>query len=97
MTPEEQVRRAQRADALLNDDLFKDAIKKLRDDAMDAFKSAKTTDDFLKARALYDTTETFANVFINVIRGGEFAARRIEDAKALKKPPKHIGPTHAFR
>ena len=97
MTPEEQVRRAQRAELLLNDDLFKEAIKKLRDEALDQFKTAQDNTEFLKARALYDTTETFANVFINIIRGGEFAVRKIADAEARKKPPKHIGPTHAFR
>ena len=98
MTPEEQVRRAQRADLLLNDDLFKEAIKKLRDEALDQFKTAQDQDGFLKARALYDTTETFANVFINIIRGGEFAVRRIEDAKrrkpAVKAADKFV-PRHA--
>ena len=91
MTPEEQVRRAQRAELLLNDDLFKEAIKKLRDEALDQFKTAQDNTEFLKARALYDTTETFANVFINIIRGGNLRCARSRTRRRGRSRPNISG------
>lgn len=85
MTPEEQVRRAQRADQFLNDDLFSDALKKLRDEAMESFKTAKTNEDFLKARALYDVTEEFMNAFLGVVRDGEFCGAEDRSRKGAEE------------
>ncbi len=90
MTPEDQIRRAQRANAFLTDELFTEAMKKLRDNAMEQFKSAKTFEDFQKARATHDVTEDFMNVFIGLVRDGQFAAKKIQ------KPPPNA-PVHAFR
>lgn len=95
MTNEERVRRAQRADMLAQDDLFKDAIAKLRDDAMEKFKAAQTQDDFLKARAQYDVTESFLNVFIGLVRDGQMAQERIDRAKPKVKPGDQFVPRHS--
>lgn len=87
MTPEEQVARAQRADMLLKDDLFKEAIDKLHKGAIESFKGAKTNEEFYKARALYEVTENFMNAFVSVIRDGQMAQHRLLEIEKLKKPP----------
>jgi hypothetical protein len=101
MTPEEQLRRAQRAELLAQDDLFKDAIAKLHADALEKFKAAKTNDDFLRARVQYDLTENFLNVFIGIVRDGQVAKMKIEAAKQAKEKPTlkkadRFTPRHAF-
>lgn len=99
MTREEEIRRAQLANQFLGDDLFKDAMKKLRDHAMEQFKSAKTFEEFQRARATHDVTEEFMNVFIGIIRDGEYAAKRMDADNKLKKPELKPGdkfvPSHA--
>src|SRR3990167_3009795 len=89
MTPEDELRRAQRADGILNDDLFKEAIKALRDDAMDKFKSASPGDlpSLADARMRYDVTESFVNTFMKFMRDGQFAKVKIDDAEKKKRPP----------
>ena len=87
MTPEEQVRRAQRADLLLNDDLFKEAIAKIKQGAFDQFKEANAADirTMQVAHMLFTVAQLFEGYFDKTIRDGEFAVRKIEDAKR-KRP-----------
>lgn len=83
------IRRAQRAELIINDDLFKEAIQTLRDQALAEFKAAKPgkADDLLTARSLYDATERFINIFANIIRDGQYAKIKEDEAKLKKKPP----------
>ncbi len=94
MSPEDELARAQAAKRILDDDLFKDAVKAMRDRAMESFKAAKPDDaDALnQARTLYQVTEDFVNWFATTMAGGQIAQRRIDEAK-----PKTAGPVHAYR
>ena len=87
MSIESDLRRGQRAEAILNDDLFKEAVLALRNRALDAFKSAKAgdTDALSQARTLYDVTESFFGLFAGYVRDGQFAQIK---AETLKKPAK---------
>jgi hypothetical protein len=86
LSPEEELARAQNAKRILDDDLFKEAVKAMRDQAMDAFKTAKPSDaDALsQARTLYQVTEDFVNWFATKMAGGQIAQRRIDDAAKAK-------------
>lgn len=84
MTEEERIRRAQHAERLLADDLFKEMIGKARDHALEKFKQAKPADlsALANARTYYDVTETFINDLNSVVNDGKIAQRNAE----LKKP-----------
>lgn len=87
MTDDEAtVRRAQRAELLLNDDLVKDALKAIRDKALTDFKTSKPDDiDALRvARLGFDAAEQFVNIFVNHVRSGKMAEERIKRVEALK-------------
>ena len=80
---EVDIRRAQRAEMILNDDLFKEAVQKLRDGSLEDFKSAKPgdTEALLNARMSYDAIERFINIFAGIIRNGKYTKLRMDEAK----------------
>lgn len=86
LSPEEELARSQAAKRILDDNLFKDAVKAMRDEAMASFKAAKPgdTDALTQARTLYQVTEDFVNWFATTMAGGIIAQRRIDDAAKLK-------------
>lgn len=83
MTGDDEIRLAQRAERLLNDDMFKSAVQAIRDKALDEFKAAKPGDieALQDARMLYEATERFINVFTSILRDGHYAQRRADEAK----------------
>ena len=98
MSREEDVRRGQQAQTILDNEIFKEAMTALRDDAIAAFKDAvpNDTDALMSARLRLDVTERFLNKFTGLVRNGQYAARKIEDAeKAKLKPSDVFVPRHS--
>jgi len=91
---ETDVRRAQRAQEILNDEIFRDAIARLRDCALDAFRTASPNDlaALQTARLMYDATEHVIAELANIMRDGQMAARKLAD---VKKPAASYRPGHA--
>ncbi len=71
--------RAHRANVILKDDLVKDALKAIRDDAWRLFNDAKPNDvDALQlARLKYLVAEDFANELIRHVTTGELAVQQL--------------------
>lgn len=71
----DEINRAQRAQMILNDDLFKEAVQALRDKAVADFRNASPSDPgaLLHARVIYEVTESFINVFHGYVREGQMA------------------------
>lgn len=89
MTDEEKVRRAQQAEHILSNDLFKDAIRAVRDLCINDFKAAKPGDieSLRVARCTFETAERFVNILTGHIRDGQFAKIKIDAAKKLRTKP----------
>lgn len=94
MSPEEQVRRGQRAALILNDDTFKAGIQALRDRAMEAFKNANPSDAHALqvARMEYDVTERLINEFAMFISDGRLSTIRIEAREQEQRKPRQSSP-----
>lgn len=84
MTDEEKIRKAQHAERLLSDDLLKEAISKLRESAIEKFRSASATDvnALQAARSYQDAADQFEQNLKTIITDGKIAKRNAE----LKKP-----------
>jgi hypothetical protein len=83
MTNEEQLRRAQRAQAILGDPLVVEAFQALRTHAYDQFRNSRLGDSMTRDQAymLHCGIEMFIEHFRALIQDGEMAAHRIEDAQ----------------
>jgi hypothetical protein len=71
--------RAHRAQVILNDDLVRDALQAIRDEAWKLFTDAKPNDaDALQlARLKYLVAEDFANELIRHVTTGEMAVQQL--------------------
>lgn len=80
MTPDEQIRRGQRAALILNDDTFKAGVQALRDRALESFRNASPADvEALRiARLEYDITERLVNEFMRFVADGKLSTIRKE-------------------
>lgn len=83
MTPDEQIRRGQRAALILNDDTFKAGVQALRDRALESFRNAPAADvEALRmARLEYDITERLINEFTKFVADGHMSTIRKEAAE----------------
>jgi hypothetical protein len=84
---ERRVRVAERAQRILEDELFKTAVQTLRDKALKEFTgaSAGDTPKLIHARVLYGVTEEFINEFTKIINEGVIATSRIADLEEGNK------------
>jgi hypothetical protein len=87
VTDDDKIRRGQRAEQILNDDVFKDAVKVIRDNAVKSFRECDAKDDaaLRHARLVYDITEALVVALADTMRDG----KNEQTIKALqpKKPP----------
>ena len=81
--PEEVIRVGKRAAHILNDDVFKDVVRCLRDKALDHFKAAKPGDvtALQIAKVRYEVVEQIVGELEDMKRDGDFEKRKQE------KPP----------
>lgn len=87
MTDEERLQRAQNAENILNNDLFKDAIRVVRDQCVEAFKNTEPGDieGLRTARVAFEVAEKFVNVLAGYMRDGQIAKIRIDAVQAAAK------------
>lgn len=80
------IHRAERAQRILEDDLFKDAIQDIRDDAIKRFTGASPGDtpDLIQARLWYGVTEEFIKKLHAHLNDGQMAADRLANIKERK-------------
>lgn len=83
--PEETIRRAKRAEQILDDDLVKEALAKMKELAVEQFKNAPIGDDeaLRVARASFDVTDRFEGIFRSILRDGKF---ELDKRKPQLKP-----------
>jgi hypothetical protein len=76
MTPEEEIRRAERARQLLEDSVLKEALQEIESQALDALERCPIKDIELRERLwmLFCTTRQFRNVLKTMIDSGKLAA-----------------------
>jgi hypothetical protein len=86
VTDDDKIRRGQRAEQILNDEVFKDAVKVIRDNAVKSFRECDPKDDaaLRHARLVYDITEALVVAMADTMRDG----KNEQTIKALqpKKP-----------
>jgi hypothetical protein len=83
MTDEEKVNRAKNAQRILDDPLFKDAVRAVRDRCIEDFKATKAGDveGLRVARLTFETAELFVNVLAGHMRDGQIAQIKLDAAK----------------
>jgi hypothetical protein len=95
--PDETIRRGQRAEQILNDDVFKSAIAAMKAAALESLKSAPLDRDALLAARIYiDAVDWFERYIGNVMRDGSFEKRKKDMAKPPVKPEDRFTPRHGF-
>jgi hypothetical protein len=87
VTDDDKIRRGQRAEQILNDEVFKDAVKVIRDNAVKSFRECDPKDDaaLRHARLVYDITDAFFQALTSVMQDGKNEA--LIKALQPKKPP----------
>jgi hypothetical protein len=80
--PDETIRRGQRAEQILDDDLVKEALGKMKELAIEQFRAAAIGDDeaLRAARAGFDAAERFEGIFKGMLRDGKYELDK-------RKPP----------
>jgi hypothetical protein len=80
------IHRADRAQRILEDDLFKGAIQTIRDEAFNRFTEASPGDtpELTQARLWYGVTEDFINALAKHLSDGQMATDRLGDIKERK-------------
>lgn len=82
------LRRGQRAEAILNDEIMVEAIEALRSDAINGLTSCETHDkDKLQYhRLMYEVTAEFIDKFMSLVRQGATAQRAIQEMELQEQP-----------
>ena len=88
---DDAIRRGKRAEQILNDEVFKEAVKSLRDDAIDQFKRCPITDaqGLLAARLRLDVIEALVVDLADAMRDGRFEQRKKEKPPVPQYVPRH--------
>jgi hypothetical protein len=97
--PDEAIRKGQRAKLILEDEVFRDALKALSDDALLAFKTADPADIMAlqTARLRFGVLDQIETDLKNTMRDGAFEKRKKDDAKPPLSPEDRFTPRHAFQ
>jgi hypothetical protein len=97
--PDETIRRGQRAEQILNDDVFKSAIAAMKAAALLAFKTADPADIMAlqTARLRFGVLDQIETDLKNTMRDGAFEKRKKDDAKPPLSPEDRFTPRHAFQ
>jgi hypothetical protein len=77
MPSEKDIRRGEHAQALIEDEVFKEALAMTRDWAHGLFVSAKTTEELLAAKAKHEAVDYFAAVMRATMQVGKAAVEQL--------------------
>ena len=87
MSPEEELRRAERAKQILNDEIFSEAVQQIRDGLLlglrnTAFKDVKLMEKLCQR---YCVLEDMIGLLQSTMETGEFAKQEIERLSLIEK------------
>jgi hypothetical protein len=77
MPSEKDIRRGEHAQALIEDEVFKEALEMTRDWAHGLFVGAKTTEELLAAKAKHEAVDYFAAVMRATMQAGKSAVEQL--------------------
>lgn len=97
--PDEAIRRGQRAQQILEDDVFKDGVKLLRDAALAEFKAALPTDvpALQTARIRFGLLESLVSELDQAMKNGRFEKRKQDMDKPPLKPGEAYNGRHGVQ
>ena len=87
MTPEEELRRAERAKQILNDEIFSEAVQQIRDGLLLGIRNSAFKDSELREKLCHRfcLLEDLLGLLQSTMETGEFAKQEIERLSLIEK------------